>query len=392
MNGGSKLRALLVSYVIVALVAAGLGGGIGGYVVARRTARAPWQEPQQGLGAGTPGQGETGAGAAGEHALPQAGAQGALGAEEAVVVRVAREVGPAVVKVSTVTERETYNFFFERMIQRQQGLGSGVIFDPAGYILTNRHVVKDATQIKVVLTDGREFPATVVGHDYFTDLAVLKITGDNLPAAKLGDSDKLQVGQTAVAIGNPYGFDHTVTTGVISALNRSLPIDEASGVYLENLIQTDAPINPGNSGGALLDSQGYVVGINTAIVQEAQNIGFAIPVNRARAVAKELIDHGKVRRPWFGAQLWPVEPDEARQYGLPARKGLAIVGLMRGSPADKAGLQGGDIITAVDGQEIEDVAQLRKDIERAGIGGKVQMTIARDGRTFKVDVTVGEMP
>jgi len=204
------------------------------------------------------------------------------------VADIAKEVGPAIVKISTLKERVYYTFFFGRMVQEEEGLGSGVIFDRRGYVLTNYHVIEDAKEIGVVLSDGREFVATVVGGDYYTDLAVLKIDGENLPYAVLGDSDLVQVGEAAVAIGNPFGFDNTVTAGVVSALGRSVPLDVEQGIYLENLIQTDAPINPGNSGGALADARGTVIGINTAIYAEAQGIGFAIPSNTAKQIAKEL--------------------------------------------------------------------------------------------------------
>ena len=263
---------------------------------------------------------------------------------EANVTRVAKVVGPAVVKISTLRERIVYSFFFERMVQREQGLGSGVVIDAAGHILTNYHVVEKAKTIGVVFPDGRQFEARVVGGDYYTDIAVLKVDGNDLPVASLGDSSATVVGELAVAIGNPYGFDHTVTAGVISALGRSLPLDESRGIYLENLIQTDAPINPGNSGGALVNSRGEVIGINTAIIQQAQGIGFAIPINTARRVANEIIAYGKVRRPWIGAELWAITPDDAREYGLPVKQGIAVLGIVSRSPADMAGLKRGDII------------------------------------------------
>ena len=234
------------------------------------------------------------------------------------------------------------------------------------------------------------------GMSVYTDLAVLRITGDPgakpLPVAPLGDSDRVQVGELAVAIGNPYGFDHTVTAGVISALDRSLPLDEEEGIYLENLIQTDAPINPGNSGGALLNSAGHVIGINTAIIPQAQGIGFAIPINTAKRVAAEILKYGKVKRPWIGAELWAITPDVAREYGLSIDRGIAIVRIYRGSPAAKAGLARGDIIVAVEGEAIEDISDLRTKIGEVGIGGRLLLTVIRGGRRIELELTVGEMP
>lgn len=317
---------------------------------------------------------------------------GADAVSEAAVTRVARAVGPAVVKISTLRERIVYNFFFERMVQRQQGLGSGVVIDPAGHILTNYHVIEKAKTIGVVFPDGREFEAKVVGGDYYTDIAVLKVDATGLPVAPLGDSDAAVVGGLAVAIGNPYGFDHTVTAGVISALGRSLPLDESRGLYLENLIQTDAPINPGNSGGALVNSRGEVIGINTAIIQQAQGIGFAIPINTARRVANEIIAYGKVRRPWIGAELWAITPDDAREYGLPVSRGIAVLSVVRRSPADVAGLRKGDIIVEVNGRKVEDMSTLTKEIASLGIGSELKLKILRGSATLAIPVTIGEMP
>lgn len=309
------------------------------------------------------------------------------------VAGIAREVGPAVVKISTLRERVYYTFFFERMVQQEEGLGSGVIFDRRGFVLTNYHVIEKAKEIGVVLSDGREFAATVIGGDYYTDLAVLKIEGENLPYATLGDSDVVQVGELAVAIGNPFGFDHTVTAGVVSALGRSVPLDAEQGIYLENLIQTDAPINPGNSGGALADERGTVVGINTAIYAEAQGIGFAIPINTARQIARELVEFGKVKRPWIGiTQVWVITPKVASDYRLGIDHGLAIAGYVRQSPADLAGLRRGDIITSAGGKEVRSLSDLREAVNSVGIGRALKLEIYRDGRTFQVSLNVREAP
>ena len=330
-------------------------------------------------------------GASGEQAPPPGGEASDF-TSGAVVTRVAEAVGPAVVKISTLRERIVYNLFFERVIQRQEGLGSGVIIDPRGHILTNYHVIEKAKTIGGVLTDGREFPAKIVGGDYYTDIAILKIDGENLPTARLGNSDSIKVGEIAVAIGNPYGFDHTVTAGVISALGRSLPLDENAGIYLENLIQTDAPINPGNSGGALVNSRGEVIGINTAIIQQAQGIGFAIPINMARHVAEEILAHGKVRRPWIGVELWTITPDDVKEYDLPIDHGLVVLSVAMGSPADVSGIRKGDILIGVNEKELRDISALTKEIESAGIGHVINLDILRGKRKLVLPVTIGEMP
>lgn len=312
------------------------------------------------------------------------------------VVDVARKVGPAVVMISTLQERVVGGFFtYGPIVQRSEGLGSGVIIDKEGHALTNAHVVQDATTIGVVLTDGREFEAKVVGSDPYSDLAVLKIDGQDLPVAQFGDSDKVVVGQLAVAIGNPFGFDHTVTAGVISALGRSLERSDYQGLILENLIQTDAPINPGNSGGALLDEDGKVIGINTAIIEQAQGIGFAIPSNTARGVADQLIKYGKVRRPYLGiTEFYTITPEDAQRANLPVDQGILIISILRGSPAHAAGLRRGDIIIAAQGHPIFDQTDLVDAIEEVGIGGTLEMRVARQGvkDILTIKARIEEMP
>ena len=381
-------RGPLATYFVAALAGAVVGGLLVGAIflsaVDKRIAALPHASTGEPAEEGTGG----GAGAPAGEALPPA-----AGGSTSVVTAIARDVGPSVVKVSTLRERVFYSFFFERMVQQEEGLGSGVIFDARGYVLTNYHVIEKAKQIGVVLSDGREFNAQVVGGDYYTDVAVLHVEGEDLPVARLGDSDALEVGGLAVAIGNPFGFDHTVTAGVISALGRSLPLDEEQGIYLENLIQTDAPINPGNSGGALVDETGAVVGINTAIISEAQGIGFAIPINTARAIASEIIQYGKVRRPWIGiTQVWAITPEVARDYRLGVDNGLAIVSYARQGPAAAAGLRRGDIIVSAGGKKVSTMADLRGAVDAAGIGGRLELEVYREGRTVRVTVTVGEAP
>ncbi|MEW6228948.1 MAG: trypsin-like peptidase domain-containing protein [Bacillota bacterium] len=372
-------RRSYVSYFLASLAGAIIGGLIVGAVfmsaVERRIAATPQSPAEPGR---TPA----------EDAQPPM-----AGRSASIVASIARNVGPSVVKVSTLRERVFYNFFFERMVQQEQGLGSGVIFDRRGLVLTNYHVIEKAKEIGVVLSDGREFKASVVGGDFYTDLAVLQIRGDNLPVAELGDSDAVQVGGLAVAIGNPFGFDNTVTAGVISALGRSLPLDEEQGIFLENLIQTDAPINPGNSGGALVGEAGAVVGINTAIIPQAQGIGFAIPIKTATRVAREIIEYGKVRRPWIGiTQVWEITPEVARDYRLPIDSGIAVVSYVRQSPVGASGLRRGDIIVSAGGKKVKTIADLRDAVASVGIGGQLELEVYRDGRTIKIAITVGEAP
>jgi len=306
-------------------------------------------------------------------------------------VYAAKRVGSSVVKIATKQEALVYDFFFMPVVQEREGLGSGVIIDKSGYILTNNHVVEGVTEITVVLVDGRQLPGSIVGTDPYTDLAVIKVEGSDLPAAELGNSDNLVIGEPAIAIGNPYGFDHTVTAGVISALNRSVTIDASSGQALEGLIQTDAPINPGNSGGALVTSNGTVIGINTAIIAQAQGIGLAIPINSARAVANEIIQYGKVRRPYVGiSRVTEINRTLAARNRLPVDQGLYVSSVVRGGPADRAGLGPGDIITAVGGQDIASVVDLQKAIYRAAIGDTLEFTVigtSRRERTARVVLT-----
>ncbi len=303
----------------------------------------------------------------------------------------AQKVGSSVVKIATKQEALVYDFFFMPVVQEREGLGSGVIIDKSGYILTNNHVVQGVTEITVVLVDGRQLSGAIVGTDPYTDLAVIKVEGTDLPAAELGDSDKLVIGEPAIAIGNPYGFDHTVTAGVISAVNRSVAIDTSTGQALEGLIQTDAPINPGNSGGALVTSTGRVIGINTAIVAQAQGIGLAIPINSARSVANEIIQYGKVRRPYVGiSRVTEIDRYLAARNRLPVDEGIYISSVVRGGPADRAGLSPGDIIIAVGGQSIAVAADLQKAIYKAAIGDTLDFTVVgtnRRERTVKVVLT-----
>ena len=335
----------------------------------------------------TVGQTTDGAGA-GAGAVTNAGARTELfSAAEA-----ARHVSPSVVKISTKQEELVYSFFFTPMVQEREGLGSGVIIDSSGYILTNNHVVSGVTQIAVVLADGRQFEGRIVGTDAYTDLAVIKVDATDLPVADLGDSDTLVPGEPAIAIGNPYGFDYTITAGVISALNRTVEVNPNQGIVLEGLIQTDAPINPGNSGGALVNADGRVVGINTAIIAEAQGIGLAIPIRTARTVAQQIIEHGKVPRPYLGVgEVVPLSVAIARRYNLPVSSGLYISSVISNSPAYRAGMREGDIIVAVNGVPSTSVEDVTQTLLKSAIGDVLKFTvIGGNGRERIVQVTLTE--
>jgi S1-C subfamily serine protease len=310
------------------------------------------------------------------------------------VVEVVKDVGPAIVKITTVENRLTYDFFYGREERQIKGEGSGVIFENEGYILTNNHVVAGADRIKVFLTGiekrKREFNGKVVGRDPSTDLAVVKIEGNNLPIAEVGDSDVLEVGEVVIAIGNPLGFSNTVTTGVISAVGRRLEIQK--GTELTDMIQTDAAINPGNSGGALLNNQGEVIGINTAIIQGAQGLGFAIPINTAQEIAKDLIDNGRVIRPWLGIYGVTLNASLAKEYDLPRDTGIFVAKVVDGSPADKVALRQGDIITEIDGDQIKSMTKLRDKLKELEVGQEIKLSFYRGEKLKDVKVKLKTRP
>ncbi len=268
--------------------------------------------------------------------------------------------------------------------------GSGVIVDAEkGYVLTNNHVVQGAEEITVTLKDKRRFRAELVGRDPATDIALLRIPADRLTALPLGDSDTLEVGDIVLAIGNPFGLGQTVTSGIVSALGRS----GLAAENYESFIQTDAPINPGNSGGALINSRGELVGINTAIIAPAGGnvgIGFAVPVNMARAVMDQLLRYGEVRRGRIGVVIQDLTPEIAEAMGIPGRRGAVISRIEPGSPAAEAGLQPGDVVVAVEGRPIGSSTELRNRIGLMERGRRVTLTILRDGRERKVEVTIGQ--
>jgi serine protease Do len=272
---------------------------------------------------------------------------------------------------------------------KQSGLGSGVIVAKDGYILTNNHVIKDADDIKVRLSDKRVFKGKVIGADQKTDLAVIKIDVDGLPVLKIGDSQQLKVGETVIAVGNPFGLTQTVTSGIISAKGRA---DVGIADY-EDFIQTDAPINPGNSGGALVNIQGELIGINTAIVSSSggyEGIGFAIPTSMAKVVMESLIKHGKVVRGWLGVSIQPVTPELAKQLGLKSERGALVADVAEGGPAAKAGFKSGDVVTGFDGKEVPDAVALRNLVAGTAPGKEIKITFYRNGSEQTVMVTIRE--
>jgi serine protease Do len=265
-----------------------------------------------------------------------------------------------------------------------------VIVSPDGYILTNNHVVNNATEIQVALNDGRQFTAKVIGSDPKTDVALIRIKADNLPALTLADSDKIEVGDVVLAIGNPFGIGQTVTKGIVSAKDRT-----TSGDMDEDFIQTDAAINPGNSGGALVDTEGRLVGINSAILTHSggnQGIGFAVPSNLCRWVMDSLVKNGRVERGFLGVMIQNLTPDLATAFKLNSITGALVGDVNSGSPADKAGLKSGDVIMQLNGQPIEDASQLKLRVAETPPGSKVQLTVNRNGESKTFDVTLGNLP
>jgi len=267
---------------------------------------------------------------------------------------------------------------------KQRSLGSGFIIDQEGYIVTNNHVVQDADQIKVKLANEDEFDATIVGRDPKTDLALIKIEGPaNLVPLKIGDSDRLQIGSWVVAIGSPFGLEQTVTAGIVSAKGRTI----GSGPY-DDFIQTDASINPGNSGGPLLNMQGEVVGINTAIIASGQGIGFAIPTNLAEGIIRQLKEGGSVTRGWLGVGIQSLNPELAEYYGLDDKEGVLVTKVFEGDPADKGGIKPYDVIIAIDGQNVASGRELSRMIANMPVGKKTDIVVIRKGKkkTLKVEL------
>jgi S1-C subfamily serine protease len=275
-------------------------------------------------------------------------------------------------------------------VQEMQGMGSGFIFAPDGFILTNSHVVHAASGMEAILADGRRFPAELVGDDPDTDLAVVRVHGSGLPAAQLGDSSALRVGQLVIAIGNPLGFQYTVTAGVVSALGRSLR--SQSGRLIDNVIQTDAALNPGNSGGPLVNSRGEVIGVNTAIILGAQGLCFAIPINTAQYVVPRLIRDGRIRRGWLGigGQNIRIPPHAAHVLGLKAESGVLVISVEKGSPAQRAGLNMHDVIIGFAGNLIATIDDLHKALTVESIGVKSHVDVVRRSERLSLDAVPTE--
>jgi Do/DeqQ family serine protease len=382
-------RPVLIAVVAILLVAAGGGG----YLLRDRLGRSA---------------------AAPVPSSPQA-ASGLALAESLQLgfVDVAQHVRPAVVHLGTIQRaksrrgpnvppgnddpffRDFFNQFFgsegpdSRSEFRRPGLGSGVIIDKRGLVLTNFHVVKGADEILIRLSDKREYRGQILGTDPKTDLAVVKFQPDHeITVANLGNSDALRVGEWAIAIGNPFGLDQTVTVGVISATGRS---DVGIATY-ENFIQTDASINPGNSGGPLVNLKGQVVGVNTAIVAAGQGIGFAIPINMVKRVVDQLVDKGKVVRGWLGVALQPLSPDLAQSLGLAGTNGAVVGSTITGSPAAQAGLLQGDVIVAYDSTPVDDYRHVQRLVAETRVGKSVTLQIVRKKQKMDVAVTIAEVP
>lgn len=272
--------------------------------------------------------------------------------------------------------------------RKQTAGGSGVIVDPKGYILTNNHVVAGAEKITIRLFDGREFKGTIKGTDLKTDLAVIQVEEKDLPVAALGNSDKIEVGEWAIAIGSPFGLEKTVTVGVISAKDRS---GLGTGTY-EDFLQTDASINPGNSGGPLVNIDGEVIGINVMIIQPGQGIGFAIPINLAKTIMSALIEKGKVVRPWVGIGLQDLTPELMTSFNLKEKEGALISQVYEGSPAEKADLKVGDLIVSIDTIAIKNSQDVVREVLKKRVGQKIKMEVIREGKKAEVYVTTAELP
>lgn len=325
---------------------------------------------------GTPGASTPPAGGSGTSATARSGeSQIPLG--DSGVIWAADHVTPSVVSIRPLDH---------------SSLGSGVIISTNGYVLTNRHVVEDNARVEVTLATGKKLTGEVLGRDPVVDVAVVKLSESDLPAAPLGDSDALHVGQTAIAIGNPLGFERTVTSGIISATNRNL---HEEGAGLDNMIQTDASINPGNSGGPLLDARGHVVGINTAVVQGKYGgggLGFAVPINTAKQVLQDIVKYGRVIRPWLGLTYIAITPELAEQYSLPADHGAIVAEVTPGGPAARAGIQREDVITSLGGNELHDAGDFRSALRGRSPGQSLPLTVVGPRGERKITVELGEAP
>jgi len=384
-QGGGRGGLYLVLVVIVALLAGAAGSAAtymalvasGGITPAANTA----------LSSPAPAQ------------SPSSTSQTVVVDDQTAITQAAEAVSPAVVTITVRAGEATDPFSLP-----ETGVGSGIIFDANGYILTNRHVVSDATQVTVELQDGRRVAGNVYGVDTLTDLAIVKIDAPDLSAARIGDSSTLKPGQTAIVIGSPLGtFTNSVTSGVISALGRQLVVsDPVTGErrQLRNLVQTDAAINPGNSGGPLVDAAGNIVGVSTAYAESAQGIFFAIPINIAKPIMRQAVAGQPLSRPWIGMVYVPVDRNVADENNLPIDYGAWISAdtpdgsepIVPGSPAATAGLKAGDIVTAIDGRRIDATAGVDDILSLYEPGDRLTISLLRDGQTLQVGLTLGTRP
>jgi S1-C subfamily serine protease len=323
------------------------------------------------------------------------------------VAQVVQNVGPAVVRIDATRTVELpqdplSNRLFGQPSQGQErvqrGTGSGFIISSDGQIVTNAHVISGADNVTVLLKDGRRLRGTVIGSDPLSDIAVVKVDATGLPAARLGNSDNLLPGQTAIAIGNPLGLNNTVTEGIISATGRSASDIGVSDRRVD-FIQTDAAINPGNSGGPLLNANGEVIGVNTAILQGAQGLGFAIPINAARRVAEQLIANGRVQYPYVGLQMAELTPElqqainqSNREVQIKQDQGVVILRVVPNSPAARAGVRPGDVIVRANNTDIQNPEQIQQQVDAVGLGNQLQMTISRGGRSQQVSIKTEALP
>ncbi|MBW4514260.1 MAG: trypsin-like peptidase domain-containing protein [Timaviella obliquedivisa GSE-PSE-MK23-08B] len=395
----------------LSLVLLGAGGAFGGSRLLASTAQAEQKSVTQSLVSQVP--------AASSGNLNNSGGSGRLlsAVNPNFIAEAAQKVGPAVVRIDSkrqVVSRgvpdEFSNdptlrrFFGNRNPQRpfsrvEEGTGSGFIVDASGLILTNAHVVDGADQVSVLLKDGRRLEGRVLGADPVTDVAVVKVEASNLPAVSLGNSELLQPGEWAIAIGNPLGLDNTVTAGIISATGRS-SADIGVGDRRVGFIQTDAAINPGNSGGPLLNEKGEVVGMNTAIISGAQGLGFAVPVNTAKRISDLLIANGKVDHPYLGIQMATITPDLKQRLSddpnspisVQEDKGIVVLKVVPDSPAAKAGLKAGDVITKIGGQDAASAEVIQQKVEESKVGGDLAIELRRQGQTLDLSIQPGILP
>ena len=311
------------------------------------------------------------------------------------VVEVVERVGPAVVNIAAeAIVRDVdpfFGLFFGPRSRRAQSLGSGLIVEPSGIVVTNAHVIEGASRIVVTTRDGRELEAEVLGSDRESDLAVLKVEGRGLPAVPLGSSADLLIGETVIAIGNPFGLSHTVTAGVLSARGRTVPSERGERLFTD-FLQTDASINPGNSGGPLVNVLGEVIGVNTAIVSGASGIGFAIPADRAKRVVDDLLRFGALQPLWTGLRLLTVDPELARRYELPVTRGALVYRVWPGSPAATAGLREEDVITAAAGRPVAAREDVTTAISTVPAGTPVPLTVRRGSQTLEISLRAERPP